>query len=215
MNFASTRDDMRLAEYTDYTLRVLMYCAANPQRLVTIGELADHHGVSKNHLMKVVNALARQGLLETTRGRGGGLRLLKDAASIRIGDVVRASETDFRLVECFDPKVNNCRLTPTCRLKRVLASALDAYLRVLDSATLADISGPGEPSLPGQSIPLHQNLAPAAAAAAAAVRSADAAERSIDAPRPELNVYGGKPRSPASASMRSRPATKRGSVATQ
>ena len=68
-----------------------MYCAARPGRLVTIGELAEHHGVSKNHLMKIVNDLARQGLLETTRGRGGGLRLLKDPAQIRVGDVVRAS----------------------------------------------------------------------------------------------------------------------------
>jgi hypothetical protein len=71
---------MRLSEYTDYTLRVLMYCAARPQQLVTIGELAEHHGLSKNHLMKIVNDLARQGVLETTRGRGGGLRLLKDPA---------------------------------------------------------------------------------------------------------------------------------------
>jgi DNA-binding MarR family transcriptional regulator len=69
---------MRLSEYTDYTLRVLMYCAAHRDRLVTIGELAEQHGLSKNHLMKVVNDLARQGLLETTRGRGGGLRLLAE-----------------------------------------------------------------------------------------------------------------------------------------
>ena len=89
---------MRLSEYTDYSLRVLMFCAAHPGRLVTIAELATHHAVSKNHLMKVVNDLARQGLLETTRGRGGGLRLLPKPADIRVGDVVRRSETDFRLV---------------------------------------------------------------------------------------------------------------------
>ena len=81
---------MRLAEYTDYTLRVLMYCAARPRQLVTIGELAEHHALSKNHLMKIVNDLARQGVIATTRGRGGGLRLLKDPADIRVGDVVRA-----------------------------------------------------------------------------------------------------------------------------
>ncbi|HEY8706366.1 MAG TPA: Rrf2 family transcriptional regulator [Burkholderiaceae bacterium] len=133
---------MRLAEYTDYTLRVLMYCAAHPQQLVTIGELAERHGVSKNHLMKVVNDLARQGLLETTRGRGGGLRLLKDPATIRIGDVVRASETDFRLVECFDARTNQCTLAPTCRLKHLFDSALRAYFKELDGATLADIAGP-------------------------------------------------------------------------
>ncbi|MBT9528103.1 MAG: Rrf2 family transcriptional regulator, partial [Rhizobacter sp.] len=101
---------MRLSEYTDYTLRVLMYCARNRQRLVTINELAEQHGLSKGHLMKVVNDLARQGLIETTRGRGGGLRLAQEPGAIRIGDVVRASETDFRLVECFDPGTNACTL---------------------------------------------------------------------------------------------------------
>ena len=133
---------MRLTEYTDYTLRVLMYCAAHPQQLVTIGELAERYAVSKNHLMKVVNDLARQGLLETTRGRGGGLRLLKDPAAIRIGDVVRASETDFRLVECFDARTDTCTLTPTCRLKYLFDSALRAYFKELDGATLADIAAP-------------------------------------------------------------------------
>jgi Rrf2 family nitric oxide-sensitive transcriptional repressor len=133
---------MRLAEYTDYTLRVLMYCAARPQQLVTIGELAEQHRVSKNHLMKIVNDLARQGVIETTRGRGGGLRLLQSPADIRIGDVVRASETDFRMVECFDARTNQCTLTPTCRLKHVLDAALKAYFKELDGATLADIAGP-------------------------------------------------------------------------
>ena len=133
---------MRLAEYTDYTLRVLMYCAARPGQLVTIGALADYHQVSKNHLMKIVNDLARQGVLETTRGRGGGLRLMQDPAKIRVGDVVRASETDFRLVECFDPETNRCTLSPACRLKGLLSDALQAYLQTLDGMTLAELSAP-------------------------------------------------------------------------
>jgi Rrf2 family nitric oxide-sensitive transcriptional repressor len=136
---------MRLAEYTDYTLRVLMYCAANRERLVTIAEMADIHGLSKNHLMKVVNDLARQGLLETTRGRGGGVRLVKAPAEIRIGDVVRAAETDFRLVECFDPSTNACILSATCRMRLLLDKALAAYFRELDDATLADIAAPVSP----------------------------------------------------------------------
>lgn len=133
---------MRLSDYTDYTLRVLMYCATHSDRLVTIAEIADRHQVSKNHLMKIVNALARQGLVETSRGRGGGLRLLQDPAAIRIGAVIRASETDFRLVECFDAATNACGLAPDCRLKHLLDDALQAYFRALDAATLADISGP-------------------------------------------------------------------------
>ncbi len=131
---------MRLSEYTDYTLRVLMYCAVHRDRLVTIGELAEQHGLSKNHLMKIVNDLARQGLLETTRGRGGGLRLLAEPQAIGIGDVVRAAETDFRLVECFDPATNACTLSASCRLKHLLDDALQAYFKALDGATLADMT---------------------------------------------------------------------------
>ncbi|MCA0176890.1 MAG: Rrf2 family transcriptional regulator [Proteobacteria bacterium] len=130
---------MRLADYTDYTLRVLMYCAAHRERRVTINELAEQHQVSRNHLTKIVTDLAGQGVLVTTRGRGGGLRLRQDPARIRIGDVVRAAETDFRLVECFDPTTNACTLSPSCRLKRVLDSALSAYFKELDGRTLADL----------------------------------------------------------------------------
>ncbi len=132
---------MRLAEYTDYALRVLMYCAYHPERLVTISEIAESYGISRNHLMKIVHDLGRQGLLETTRGRGGGMRLLKPPAQIRIGAVVRATETDFRLVECFDAASNSCTLSPTCRMKSLLDSALAAYFRELDGATLADLVG--------------------------------------------------------------------------
>ena len=133
---------MRLTDYIDYTLRVLMFCALHPERSITIAELADSHAVSKNHLMKIVNDLARQGLLQTTRGRGGGLRLLKSAADIRIGDVVRQSETDFRMVECFDTQHNACTLTAQCQLKQVIKTALNSYLAELDKVTLADITAP-------------------------------------------------------------------------
>jgi len=133
---------MRLTDYTDYTLRVLMFCAVHTDRPISIAEIADGHGISKNHLMKIVNDLARQGLLETTRGRGGGLRLLRDPASIGVGDVVRAAETDFRLVECFDPSSNACTLAPGCRLKGLFGRALQAYFQTLDGATLADIMAP-------------------------------------------------------------------------
>ena len=133
---------MRLSEYSDYTLRVLMCCAREPERRLTIAEIAESLQVSKNHLMKIVNDLARQELLETTRGRGGGLRLLKAPAAIRVGDVLRNSETDFRMVECFDLTSDTCTLTPSCRLRGVLQKALSAYLAELDSVTLADIAKP-------------------------------------------------------------------------
>ena len=150
---------MRLTDYTDYTLRVLMFCALQPERSVTIAELAESHKVSKNHLMKIVNDLSRQGLLQTTRGRGGGLRLLKNPADIRIGDVVRQTETDFRLVECFDISQNACTLTAHCQLKKVFKKALSSYLAELDKVTLADVTRPNPASqivrLPPE-IPLAQ-----------------------------------------------------------
>lgn len=135
---------MHLTHWTDYSLRVLMYCAvhAGRQQPVTITEIAEAHGISRSHLTKIVVALSAQGWLETTRGRGGGLRLLRPAAEVRLGDVVRQTETDFHLVECFDPERNTCRIDGHCRLKGVLHSALDSYLAVLDGVTLADLVAP-------------------------------------------------------------------------
>jgi Rrf2 family nitric oxide-sensitive transcriptional repressor len=133
---------MRLSEYTDYTLRVLMCCAREPERRLTIAEIAESLQVSKNHLMKIVNDLGRQGILETTRGRGGGIRLLKEPTAIRVGDVLRNSETDFRMVECFEVTSDTCTLTPNCRLRGVLQKALNAYLGELDAVTVADVAKP-------------------------------------------------------------------------
>jgi Rrf2 family nitric oxide-sensitive transcriptional repressor len=143
---------MRLTNWTDYTLRVLMYCAASEGRAapVTISEIAQAHAISRSHLTKIVMDLSGQGLLATTRGRGGGLRLLKPASEIVLGDVVRLTESDFTMVECFDPGTNQCRLSSHCGLKGVLNAALQAYLRVLDGVTLADLltRRPGAAELP-------------------------------------------------------------------
>ena len=132
---------MRLTQWTDYTLRVLMYCAATEGREqpVTTTEVAEGYGISRSHLMKIVQQLSAQGLLDTTRGRGGGMRLMRPAAAINIGAVVRATETDFNLVECFDPATDQCRLSSHCGLKGVLWQAMQAFLAVLDGVTLADL----------------------------------------------------------------------------
>ena len=132
---------MRLSRWTDYSLRVLMYCAACDQceLPVTITEIADSHGISRSHLTKVVHQLGAHGLLETTRGRGGGIRLCRPAAEINVGALVRQTETDFAMVECFDAQTNQCRLDPRCRLKGVLQQATASYLAVLDGVTLADL----------------------------------------------------------------------------
>ena len=132
---------MRLTQWTDYTLRVLMYCAASEGREnpVTISEVADSYGISRSHLTKIVQELAARNLLETMRGRGGGMRLMVPAHQSNVGAIVRATETDFNLVECFDPVTNQCRLSSHCRLRGVLEQAMESFFKVLDGVTLADL----------------------------------------------------------------------------
>lgn len=129
---------MRLTNFSDYALRVLMYAAARSDRLITIEETAEVYGISRAHLMKVANQLTRSGFLKATRGRTGGLALAKRPEKIRLGDVIRATEPDFALVECFTPE-SNCLITPRCRLKGVLKEALNSFVKTLDGYTLADL----------------------------------------------------------------------------
>ncbi|MEO6723976.1 MAG: Rrf2 family transcriptional regulator [Blastocatellia bacterium] len=130
---------MKLTLYTDYSLRMLMYLAANPDQTSTIQEIANGYNISKNHLMKVAYELGQAGYVETVRGRNGGLRLARVASEIKLGDLVRECEGDFTLVECFDPEHNQCVLTPVCKLKNVLKEALDAYFQSLNQYSLADL----------------------------------------------------------------------------
>ncbi|MES2742029.1 MAG: Rrf2 family transcriptional regulator [Pseudomonadota bacterium] len=139
---------MRLTSFTDYTLRTLMHLGANRARLVTIQDIADAHAISKNHLMKVVHQLGLSGVVETVRGRNGGLRLKLEPREINIGAIVRATETDFYMAECFDPAHNHCPFLPHCRLKHALSAATRAYLAVLDQQTLESILAPADPAGP-------------------------------------------------------------------
>ncbi len=129
---------MQLTNFSDYTLRVLMYAAAQGDRLITIQETAGVYNISRAHLMKVVNQLTRAGYLKAIRGRSGGLTLAQRPERINLGDVLRATEPDFALVECFT-KGNRCVLTPRCRLRGVLHEALAAFIGTLDRHTLADL----------------------------------------------------------------------------
>lgn len=130
---------MQLTSFSDYALRVLMYAHAAGDRLVTIEEMAGSYRISRAHLMKVVNALTRGGYLEAVRGRSGGLKLARPAAEIVLGDVVRATEPDFALVECFSTG-NQCVIARCCRLQNALTEALDAFLGALDRHTLETIA---------------------------------------------------------------------------
>jgi Rrf2 family nitric oxide-sensitive transcriptional repressor len=129
---------MRLTNFSDYSLRVLMYAASRSDRLITIEETAALYGISRAHLMKVANQLTRSGFLKAVRGRSGGLALAKTPDKIRISDVLRVTEPDFALVECFSAE-NACLITPRCRLRKALSEALGAFMDTLDGYTLADL----------------------------------------------------------------------------
>jgi Rrf2 family nitric oxide-sensitive transcriptional repressor len=161
---------MRLTRYTDYALRTLIYLGVHEPRQSSIAEIARAYGISENHLTKVVHQLGRLGLIRTIRGRGGGLRLARPPAEIVVGAVVRQTEEDLALVECFGGGA--CAITPSCRLKRALGEALAAFLEVLDGVTLADlVEGPVRTDLarlldiPGPSPSPAPGLPPGAAPA--------------------------------------------------
>ena len=148
---------MRLTAYTDYTLRTLMHLAINQDSLVTIQGIADLHGISKNHLMKVAHQLGLSGMVVTVRGRNGGLKLSMHPKHINIGEVVRNTESDFFMAECFDHANTCCVYAPACALKGVLSKATAAYLAVLDGVTLEDLIGKKSknPVMQSKSSPIH------------------------------------------------------------
>jgi Rrf2 family transcriptional regulator, nitric oxide-sensitive transcriptional repressor len=131
---------MRLTYYSDYSLRVLLYLTTQNEKLSNIKEIADVYQISKNHLMKITHNLGKLGYIETIRGRNGGIRLAKKPEDINVGEVVRKTEEDFYVVECFDKDHNTCVITSVCSLKHMLNEALDAFLSVLDKYTLEDIA---------------------------------------------------------------------------
>lgn len=125
---------MRLTLFTDYALRVLMHLAADPDRQSSVGEIARDFAISRNHLTKVVNGLARAGYVASARGRGGGIRLARPAEQVVVGEVIRLTEDGFELFDC-----GACVIAPACGLTPVVNEALAAFLAVLDRYTLADL----------------------------------------------------------------------------
>jgi Rrf2 family nitric oxide-sensitive transcriptional repressor len=134
---------MRLTQFTDYSLRVLIYLGLNGDgRLCTIHDIAQHYRISENHLMKVVHGLSQLGYVDSVRGRGGGLRLARPPEQVSVGAVVRDIEKDAALVECFDPEANECCITEACALRHALAEASAAFFAVLDRYRLSDLLRP-------------------------------------------------------------------------
>jgi Rrf2 family nitric oxide-sensitive transcriptional repressor len=130
---------MKLTTFTDYSLRVLIFLAADPSRRATIAEVARAFDISENHLTKVVHFLGKEGWLVNVRGKGGGMNLAQPAEKIGIGRVVRATEGAPQPAECFGAHPERCRILRACRLKGVLKQAADAFYEVLDRYTLADL----------------------------------------------------------------------------
>ena len=129
---------MNITRFTDYSLRVLIYLSIHKEDLVTIKEVADAYGISKNHLMKVVQELSTKGYLQSTRGKNGGIKLGREPAAINVGELIRMIEQDSTLVECFGED-NKCVITTACQLKHLLAEAMDSFFKSLERYTLADL----------------------------------------------------------------------------
>lgn len=139
MGNISPEQRLNLTDHTDYGLRTLMLLAVTREARLSAAEIAERHGLSYSHIQKVVQSLQSAGFVETFRGRGGGVRLARPAAQIRIGEVVRALEPHFHIAECFRAGQTHCRLYPGCALTGVLARGREAMLTELDRYTLADM----------------------------------------------------------------------------
>nr|WP_202624749.1 nitric oxide-sensing transcriptional repressor NsrR [Cronobacter muytjensii] len=134
--------DVQLTSFTDFGLRALIYMASLPEgRMTSISEVTQVYGVSRNHMVKIINQLSRAGYVTAVRGKNGGIRLGKPAATIRIGDVVRELEP-LSIVNCSSAF---CHITPACRLKQVLGGAVERFLQELDNYTLADLVHENQP----------------------------------------------------------------------
>jgi Rrf2 family transcriptional regulator, iron-responsive regulator len=130
---------MRLTRQTNYAIRIMMYCAANEGRLSRIPEIASAYSVSELFLFKILQPLVENGLVETVRGRNGGVRLAKPAAEISLFDVVRVTEENFAMAECFENDASDCPLVDSCALNAALREALNAFFGVLERYSIEDL----------------------------------------------------------------------------
>jgi Rrf2 family nitric oxide-sensitive transcriptional repressor len=129
---------MQLTLFSDYALRIALYLASHPERRCSVDEISRAYGISRAHLVKVVQRLTELELVSAARGRGGGLSLARAPEDVNVGALVRATEPHFDIVECFDMPTNTCPIAPACGLKGTLMRAQKAFLEVLDQSTLAD-----------------------------------------------------------------------------
>ena len=135
---------MQLSLHADYALRVLVYLGTHPDRVISTQEISDSYSISRHHLVRVVQTLAGHGYVKVHNGRSGGVTLAQQPELIRLGEVIRNSEPNLRLVECFDRKTNTCPIASVCGLKSMLNEALDAFLSSLNRYSVADILNNGQ-----------------------------------------------------------------------
>ncbi len=134
---------MQLSLHSDYALRALLYLGAHPGAVISTSTISEAYGISKNHLVRVLQTLHKNGYVELLPGRSGGVRLAQDPAEIRLGDVVRHAEPNMRLVECFDKATNTCPIHEVCYLKSCLTEALQSFLATLNQHNLAELLAQG------------------------------------------------------------------------
>lgn len=144
---------MKLTQYSDLGFRLMMYLSMNTDKLVTIQEVSERFDISKNHLVKISHQLTKVGLIESVRGRNGGVRLALPPQDINIEMVLQATEDDFELVECFNSITNQCVISEVCKLNCLFDEALDAFLEKLRKVSLADLVGDGK-AIEGALLPL-------------------------------------------------------------
>lgn len=130
---------MQLSLHSDYALRVLIYLGTHPGELARTRAISEAYGISKNHLVRVLQTLGEHGYVDLVPGRAGGVRLARDAESIRLGEVLRRAEPNLRLVECFDRATNTCPIIQVCGLRAYLSDALESFLGAMNRHTLADL----------------------------------------------------------------------------
>jgi Rrf2 family transcriptional regulator, nitric oxide-sensitive transcriptional repressor len=139
MHSSAGRVQLQLTLHADYSLRVLLYLAENPDRVVPTQEISEAYSISRNHLVRVIQTLDSHSFVKVVTGRGGGVALARDPSEINLGQVIRRAESGFRIVECFDLDTNTCPIVPACKLRGVMRKALESFFNVLDGYTLADL----------------------------------------------------------------------------
>ncbi|MBE6054849.1 MAG: Rrf2 family transcriptional regulator [Clostridium sartagoforme] len=130
---------MYLSKFTDYSFRALIYLAENRDKLCTVEELAKKIEISEHHLKKIIHKLAKTDLIISMKGRTGGLKLGLEPQDINLGEVIKITEDNLNIAQCFN-KENCCPyMTYDCKVKGIMKNSLDAFINEFSRYTLSDV----------------------------------------------------------------------------